>query len=67
MDVTFEVTLNDFHARLTFNAPRSIDVAPLTLNFNVVVVLLRVDEETNTRLETLTPGVRLARAEVRAP
>ena len=62
----FEVTLNDFHARLIFNAPRSIDVAPFTLNFNVVVVLLRVDEEIITRLETLTPGVRLARAEVRA-
>ena len=61
-----EVTLNDFHAMLIFNTPRSIEVAPLTLNFTVVIVVFRLDEETISRLEALKPGVRLLRAELRA-
>jgi len=51
---------------LIFNTPRSVEVAPLTLNFTVVIVVFRLDEETISRLEALRPGVRLLRAELRA-
>lgn len=66
LDVMFEAILKDFQARLIFRAPRSLEVAPFTLNLRVDVAVFRVDDAVIMTLEALTPGVRPLNAVLRA-
>jgi len=61
-----EVTLNDLQARLTFMTPRSVMIAPSTLNLTVICVVLETEEEVIVRPDALTPGRRAPRADVKA-